>query len=406
MIRRASRFRPKIALLTAALSGIVLLSFGMTAWLWLNHERLQAVDRELRALAYRHPGWMNQRASYERLASAIEFIFGDEPGQRLVLLATDAESQVRFQSAGWPKSIVASHLDLDLAEDPEISPASPHALFTRIPHYQTVEAEGVAWRFAILGNENGRLVVGLELTAMRTELGRLRTVFVVALPIALLIVGAGGWLLAGHALRPVRTLASTIEQIEAKGLDRRIQVAGEDPDLDHLIRVLNGMLDRLDSSFRQATRFSADASHELKTPLAIMQAEVEQALHRAPPGSSEQQTHASLLEEIHRLKSTARSLLLLAQADSGRLPLSPQSLDLAAEVRALAEDAAVLAEPSGIVLSLTAPGTLTLHADRPLLRLALSNVLENAIHHNHPAGFVRLELVPAHGGATLRVENS
>ena len=111
-------FRIRIALLSAAISGVVLVGFGLVVWIWVNQERVASLDREIRALAYRHPGWMNNRANYERLGSAIEFIFGEDRKNQLILVAMDALGDVRFRSAHWPREIDPASLDLVLVDDP------------------------------------------------------------------------------------------------------------------------------------------------------------------------------------------------------------------------------------------------------------------------------------------------
>jgi signal transduction histidine kinase len=204
----------------------------------------------------------------------------------------------------------------------------------------------------------------------------------------------------------LRRIARAAEQTTARGLDQRIPVSGEDPEIDRLIAVLNRMMDRLQASFRQATRFSADASHELKTPLAVMQAELEAALQSAADGSRDQQVYASLLEETQRLKTVTRSLLLLAQADSGQLPLSLEVLDLAAELEEIAADARILAESAGVEWEARLVPGVRVAADGVLLRLAISNLLDNAIHYNRPGGRVELVLEAGPAGVVLEVANT
>ncbi|MCL4789926.1 MAG: HAMP domain-containing protein, partial [Verrucomicrobia bacterium] len=218
--------------------------------------------------------------------------------------------------------------------------------------------------------------------------------------------GLGGWLVAGRALRPLRTIAETAERVTASGLDQRIPVSNEDPEIARVIHVLNRMMDRLEASFRQATRFSADASHELKTPLAVMQGELENALQAARPGSPEQQLFSNLLEETQRLKTITRSLLLLAQADAGQLKLALEPVDLSAELENMIEDARVLAADSRLKFDVQLPRQVRIKADRPLLHTALFNLINNAIKYNAPDGKIEIRLESADNRITLTIGNT
>jgi two-component system, OmpR family, heavy metal sensor histidine kinase CusS len=165
------------------------------------------------------------------------------------------------------------------------------------------------------------------------------------------------------------------------------------------------MIDRLEASFHQATRFSADASHELKTPLAVMQGVGERAAI-SPSGSPEQQVFANLLEETQRLKTITRSLLLLAQADAGQLPLTLESVNLSVALEWLTEDIEALAAESRLEVRFNAEPNLWVRADWPLYcdRLML-NLLHNALRYNVPAGWVEVILASRNGQVTLEVSN-
>ena len=114
------------------------------------------------------------------------------------------------------------------------------------------------------------------------------------------------------------------------------------------------MMDRLETSFHQATRFSADASHELKTPLALLQLELEQALATTPAGAPQQMVYISLLEEVRRLKAIVQKLLLLSLADTGRLELHRESVNISTLLESVLEDASALAP------QMTMPGSMPL----------------------------------------------
>jgi len=211
---------------------------------------------------------------------------------------------------------------------------------------------------------------------------------------------------AGRALRPLKVIAETAERVTVRGLEQRIPDTGDSRETSRVIQVLNRMMDRLEASFRQATRFSADASHELKTPLAIMQGELENALQAAAPGSPEQQLFSNLLEETQRLKTITRSLLLLAQADAGQLKLARETVDVSAELEAMMEDARVLAADARLRFDLEIQPQLRMEADRALLPMAMFNLISNAIKYNQPDGSLSLRLADSEGKINFTIGNS
>jgi heavy metal sensor kinase len=398
--------RLKIALLSAAISGVVLVGFGLAAWLLLGRQKLESVDTEIRSLGTRHPGWIANRGNYQRLDEALEFIFGAAHENQVILLVTDAAGTALHTSGSWPKDLDPTRLDCRLEDAPNpltlasgdgrgrggmgrgLGPGGGGAAvtFTKTPRFQTVTTTAGEWRLGMLGTDDTTLVIGLNYAEARAELDRIRNTFLLTLPMALLLVGFGGWVVAGRALQPLSVIAETAERVTARGLDQRIPESRESPEAARVIQVLNRMMDRLEASFRQATRFSADASHELKTPLAIMQGELENALQAATPGSPEQQLFTNLLEETQRLKTITRSLLLLAQADAGQLILATEPVDLGAALADMIEDARVLAAEASLAFEVQVQPGRRVHADRALLHTALFNLIVNAIKYNEPAG--------------------
>jgi signal transduction histidine kinase len=166
------------------------------------------------------------------------------------------------------------------------------------------------------------------------------------------------------------------------------------------------MMDRLENSFHQATRFSADASHELKTPLAIMQGELENALQEALPGSKEQQVFSNLLEETQRLKTITRGLLLLARADAGQLKPAMEPVNLSDLLGEIIEDTRILAAESRLVFEVELAAGITIPADPGLLHTALLNLFVNAVKFNEPGGTIRVSLESLGSEAILTISNS
>ncbi len=260
----------------------------------------------------------------------------------------------------------------------------------REPVFITRNAGGRQWRIGVLGTPGVTFVLGFNMERFNAETLQIRNAFLVALPVALALIALAGWWISQRALHPINVLTRTAEGVTAKGLDQRIPSKDIDAEFRRLITVFNAMMDRLERSFHQATRFSADAAHELKTPLTILQGELEQALQEASPGSSRQQTLTGLLDEVLRLKAIIRKLLLLSLADSGQLKLTLKPLNLTEAVEAVCEDMQILAPQLNVEQSL-APDQWVM-ADADLLNQVLQNLVSNAIKYNHDGGKVKLAL--------------
>lgn len=419
-------FRVKIALMSGLVSAVVLVTFGAASWLMLKQQKLAAIDTELRALGGRHPGWLANPENFSRFSTSVEFVLGEEHRGGVIVLIKDGAGRTLFTSTNWPPAIEPERLDCRLADaargDPSLTEEPPGrgglgrgpgfgrgggpVVFTKAPRFLTLGDRRANWRLGIMGNENLRLVVGVSCESVREELNQLRNAFLLVLPLALALVSGGGWLVAGRALRPLNDITKLAERVTARGLDQRISANQESPEIARLIEVLNGMMDRLEISFRQAVRFSGDASHELKTPLTIMQGEIEQALQVVPAGSPQQQALVSLLEQTQRLKSITRSLLLLAQADAGHLKLVKEPMDLGDQLSRMMEDASILAAEWELRFEVKLQPGVQVQADRSLLNMALLNLVTNAIRYNEPGGFVRLELKEVGGEIELTICNA
>lgn len=409
-------FRLRLALLVGLSTAALLLAAGMLAWELTTRFNVDRLDAEIHRLAKANLERVNDRSHWERLEVALGFVAGSDRPPPYVLWVKNHD-RVEFRSNRWPPGLDPQSLTVpatyegglrfDHPPPPPrragISPENP-GLPVRETASSTIAADGSSWRVAVTGNPYTVLVIAANLDQLNLDLVRLRHRYLVILPVILLLVGAAAWWLASRALQPVATLTAATERITAADLGQRIAAPGHDREFQRLVSVFNDMLDRLETGFHQARRFSADASHELKTPLARLQAELEHALDTAPPDSPSRQVYSGLLDEIQRLKAILEKLLLLALADGGRLALERTPTDLGGMLANIIEDSTALAPALRFESNL--PQSIIAEVDPVLLEQALQNLAGNAIHYNQAGGAVRLSLTVENHHIAVTVANT
>ncbi len=230
--------------------------------------------------------------------------------------------------------------------------------------------------------------------------------YLIGLPLALLCVIFSGRWLARKAFAPVEAIASAAERITAERLDQRLPVPPAHDEMAHLAGVLNATFDRLDASFRQAVRFSADASHELKTPLALLGAGLESLMNHPEMPLSAKPEILSLLDDTRRLTGICKSLLLLSRADAGHIQLDLQPTDIRRLVEGAVEDAQILAEPHGISISTELAALEESRLDARFISQILLNLLDNAVKYNRSGGSIRVTLSVLGDKSIVRVANT
>jgi len=216
--------------------------------------------------------------------------------------------------------------------------------------------------------------------------------------------GGLGWYVSGRVLRPVRAITETARRASDQHLGERLALTGAQDELKELADTFDEMLERLDQAFAAQRRFVANASHELRTPLTVMRTAIEVAL--AKPNRTTQQLEdmaVRVRRSIDRAENMIEALLLLAISDQG--VTSSELLDLSA----VAEDALELAAPGITRLGLSvqadlAPAEAT--GDQQLIERMVWNLVDNAVRHNEPGGWIRITTGRCPGGAVLRITNS
>jgi len=225
----------------------------------------------------------------------------------------------------------------------------------------------------------------------------------VALPIALVVGGAGGWWIAGRALRPLGAIAEVARAVSADDLARRVP-SGGGAEVEAVASSLNGLLARLERALAEARRFTADAAHELRTPLATVMGKLEVAL-RHPRGEADlREAMGEALEALGRLRALTDGLLTLARSDAGQLGARSSTVDLAEVAARLVERDRAAAEERAMTLTLEAKAARTV-GDAGLLERAIGNLVANAVVHGRQGGRVALTVGSARDRAVVTVED-
>ncbi len=245
--------------------------------------------------------------------------------------------------------------------------------------------------------------VGTSMESVEGTLNRLLLVLLVTMPLALAISLAGGWFLAGRALRPVDAITLAAQRIAAGDLTQRLNVPPSSDEIGRLAGTFNNMIARLETSFRQIRQFSSDASHELRTPLTVMKGETELALRRPRDTKDYTVVLESNLEEIDRMTRIVDELLFLSRADMGEVKMEHLPVNLELLLEDVHRQASLLGQDRDVqvVLGLVAPATVL--GDELRLRELFLNLLDNAVKYSKPGGSVEVALCTESGQAKVSI---
>jgi signal transduction histidine kinase len=242
------------------------------------------------------------------------------------------------------------------------------------------------------------IIAGTSMDDALDSIASTREALTGAVPALVLLVGLLTWIAAGRALRPVESLRADVELIATSGLDRRVEQTLGGAEIRRLAKTMNQMLDAVEQSARSQRNFVADASHELRNPLAALRAELEIAL--AQPGRTPwEQVVTNALGDTQRIQALARDLLLLAQLDVKPMT-SPVPVDLTELARSACED---LGPQVGDQVMITAHGPAVVQGHPAQLKRLVKNLIENAHRHAHTQ--VRLDVAVVPGAAQIGVSD-
>ena len=245
--------------------------------------------------------------------------------------------------------------------------------------------------------------VGTTMDSVEHTLNRLLLVLLVSMPVALVVSLAGGWFMAGRALRPVDAITLAAQRIAGGDLTQRLTAPVSADEIGRLANTFNDMIDRLETSFRQIRQFSSDASHELRTPLTVMRGETELALRRPRETEDYKAVMESNLEEIDRMTRIVDELLFLSRADMGEVKMEHLPVSLDSLIEDVQRQASLLGQERDVQVLLSATTPAVVLGDELRLRELFLNLVDNAIKYSRSGGTVEMALTIEQEQARLSV---
>jgi len=247
--------------------------------------------------------------------------------------------------------------------------------------------------------------LGTHLRFARQNLSNFRDNILEVLPIILVLGTLGGWILARRSLSPIGYIASKAESISSQNLSERLKERGTGDEMDDLIHTINEMISRLEGSFRRMAEFTADASHELKTPICAMRGEAEVLLLKERKPGEYQEGLAHFIEQFDHLNQMINDLILLSKFDTTQVELmtAPIRLDLLMED--LCHLFQVLVEQKNIVLEIGSMEEVTVMGDKVRLQQLFTNLIDNAIKYTS-RGSIRVSVERNETGGLVKIKDT
>ena len=403
-------FRLRVAIM-AILSTCTLLS----AVLWVTQHQVVSIAREEMRTetciqARRMAAIVRPISPLENLEQGLLSRMKLASKDQLMLIWKSNSSSAAWKSEIWPKNFDPEKLDWkELPARPQDRIVTTKGEISNIPCYQVefhIEdpVQGGNW-LAARANADGYGFVAANLRGVReaTWSGLLYPVIFYAAPAALVLTLLSAWLLSAYTMRPVNLLRAAMKKIDQTALGQPLQIRRLAPEFQDLISAYNEMLKRLELSFQQANRFSADAAHELKTPLTILQGQIEQALISTVE-PRQQQLLSGLQEEVAHLSAITRKLLVLSQADAGHLVLDRKTVNWSELLESILSDAVLFVD--GRKFTITIEPKLQVMGDAILLHQLCNNLIINAVHHGREASWILVSAQASAGGVETVFGNS
>jgi heavy metal sensor kinase len=257
-----------------------------------------------------------------------------------------------------------------------------------------------------VGGSSYHVQVAAPMDDFNDALEHFKWILLLSSPILLLLASAGGYWIGRHALMPVDEITKAARTITSTNLSNRLAVPQSRDELQNLSETLNGMLERLEASFRRITQFTADASHELRTPVALMRTTAEISLRKSRPEVEYREALTQILRELEITSALIEKLMLLARADSGVEGLQFAPVDLADTLREACRQGRILAQGKGITLDEESEAPIGVRGDVHALQRLFLILLDNAVKYTPSGGSITARLATVDGFVVTEIRDT
>ena len=390
--------RARLTAWFAAVLGLVLVVLAAATWWVLSDSLHDTIDQALADRVAAISRFLNAPGtsqSFEELREDLREYVALDPGWNLIRIR-DARSVQMYRSDAFDADAVAA------------IPAGP------LPSsgiYQDLVMRGQPVRMltarVLVAEQPYTVDVAWPVGELQEAINEFRWTALLIIPCGIIAAAIGGYWISRRALAPVDHIAATARAITAHQLGRRLDVPVTGDELQRLSETLNDMLARLETAFGETTRFTADASHELRTPVSLIRTTAEVALRRPRSAEEYRQALEGILQESERTSGLVQDLLTLTRADAGVDGWSPSRVDLRALVGELRERLAALCEGRGLTLRLDAPEQpLFVDGEQAALGRLVVILADNAAKYTPAPGEVRVTLRSVDGTAEIEVADT
>src|SRR5262245_59226818 len=373
---RPASIRARLTLWYLAVQALSFAAFGIGIFFVVRGSVHAAIDEDLRQRLQGIRRFMDRvgpNFTEEDLSDELREHSGLRPGGDL-LQVSDAQGNWIFRSASIRKYDIPR---------PSQDPAAPR--------YETQVVPAVAFRIAsaVFGVPGTTYAVQLAapLAQVSDVLQQLQWLLILSIPLVLILASLGGYWMSRRALAPVDAITSTARSISEHSLSRRLATLKTGDELQRLAETFNQMMDRLEAAFRRISQFTADASHELRTPTALIRTTAELSLRRARENTEYREALTQVLQEANRMGLLIDSLMTLARMDSGAETLGFTEVDITAVFGEASSAGQPLANSKYIQFDRAIPNTpIFVNGDAHALRRLFLILIDNAVKYTPSGG--------------------